>query len=242
MRHLEGIGDSGNDYGMSALELLAAQCGKSTESVRKIVDAATWVRGFYPEIFLRVPRNFAMTQALQLRAIHRLSHQKADEISQDVFEGRLNRKQLSDLLKSCRQAVRPTPKSKKMSSHVFEELLVENMSRLLKENGYDGKSTISSGDNTVPACDLIVSIKGEPAIAAEYVLLQTKSNQEKLLTLTGWCALWQNQGMTPWLVFPEEKRSAADKFVELSARCKIGPTKIFLASKTAISTLGNTDD
>ncbi|KUJ77868.1 hypothetical protein AVO45_07790 [Ruegeria marisrubri] len=234
---MEARDDSGGMTEAGIMEKCAARYGKSIHTIRKIIDATTWVKGFYPKLIENPPELFPLTQALQLRTIHRLDPSVGKEISSDVFEGKFSGPQLADIVVELNKKYRPKPVApdklspieiKRRKAEALEEEVSNLLAQLLEGENFPSRPEVSSGRAVVPPCDFVVSVDGKPTIVAEVKNFSSKEPTTNLVSLLGNCALWQNQGFSPWLFFPSDAAPRIDKFQSMAIKCGVTPLEIFL--------------
>lgn len=230
-------GDSGDLPEGTFLEESAARYGKSTHTIRKIIDAATWVNAFYPHLLKAPPKAFPMTNALQLRSIHRLDPSRADAISHDVFEGTVSRRHLTEIIDELRDIYRIKAKSNVVSSvsgpnpqdgKAFEELVQRALKPLLEGSRSPFEPVISTGHGLLPPCDFLIQEDGKPTIAVAAKNLPVKGAKERILHLLGNFALWQSQGLGTWLFVPLGASSRIEELKSMAAECRLNPLEVFV--------------
>lgn len=236
---LRSRGDSADAPEIDFLKEGAAQYGKSSHTIRKIIDATIWVDAFFPHLIKEPPPRFPMTNALQLRAIHRLDPNRAEAMSHDVFEGLVTRQHLTEIVAELRGVYRPKAKRTDDVSgsgfipgdaKTFENQVREALKSLLDEERFPSKPVISDGSGVLPRCDFLIRQDDEPKIAIEAKDLLSKASNEKMLHLLGNLALWQSQGLSTWLFVPADAYSRIEKLQAMAAECRLDPVEVYVVN------------
>lgn len=240
---LRSRGDSGDEPEISFLEESAAEYGKSSHTIRKIIDATIWVDAFFPHLLEEPPTRFPMTNALQLRAIHRIDPNRAEAISHDVFEGIVSRRHLAEIVSELRGVYRPKVKrtedasgseSKLRDAQAFEDQVEKSLKLLLEAEGLSSKPVICKGRRVLPRCDFLIQQDGEPTIAVEAKGLPPTVTKEKIFHLLGNFALWQSQGLKTWLFVPSDTSSRIEKLQAMAAQCRLDPVTVFVVHDESV--------
>ena len=237
LAELRNLSDSGDISESDVLAECATRYGKSIHTLRKVIDATTWVKGFYPHLLEEPPERFPMTQALQLRTIHRLDPSQANTMAEDVFAGKTSRQQLANLVDTLSGQYRvPSKRShfnwyqeaKKQRAIELEHRVEQQLNQWREEGRFAANSEIRRGRKAIPPCDFFVSRAEHPDIAVEVKNFALKEPDKAVMALLGSCALWQAQGFETWLFFPKEAEERVQKIQSMAETCQIDPPQVFL--------------
>lgn len=233
LREMKFRGDSPGGIETDVLNEFAVRCGKSIHSIRKIVDATAWVRGFYPNLLAKPPARFPLTQALQLRAIHRLDPHRARSIANEVFAGRFTGRELTHVLEKLKEGryrpERDAVYKKNIRQAALLEAQVEMQLRpLLLDRVASSNWEVRKKHDILPRCDFLVLVDGEPSIVVEAKALRPTTSTERLLAILGACVLWQARGLNVWLFVPREASENVDKLQSMVLEAGIDPIRYFL--------------
>ena len=235
--------DSPTMYPQSTLENYADQYGKSVYTIRKIIDGTAWVDAFYPDLLTSPPERFPLTQALQLRAIHRLDPHRAKDIANAVFSGKLTRRELTEILDKVKEGrfgpaseVAISPSKKKVPRTPDLESRVQTLlSPLLKERGFLPKMEVRSGSEIRPKCDFVISDSGTPKIAVEVKAFPSQPSMKRLLELLGAFLLWQSKGLRIWLFVPHEASAGISELQGMISDGGLDPIEVFLVGPEGVT-------
>ncbi|MDF3361497.1 hypothetical protein HLM50_10535 [Sulfitobacter sp. Ks41] len=235
--------DSQNLYASETLKEYAFRYGKSSHTIRKIVDATAWVEGFYPELIASPPEKFPLTQALQLRAIYRLDPDRAKEIAPTVFAGKLTGRELTEILDEVKEG-RYLPQSdpevslsrKKVARMSKLESRVQALlGSMLYERGMSAQMEVRPGVDIRPQCDFVISDSGTPKIAVEVKAYRSQPSTMRLLELLGAFLLWQSKGLNVWLFLPDEASAGINELHSMIAEGGLHPIEIFLVGREGVT-------
>ena len=230
-------------YPQSTLENLADQYGKSVHTIRKIIDGTAWIEAFYPDLLASPPERFPLTQALQLRAIHRLDPHRAKDIAGAVFAGKLTRRELTEILDKIRRgrfepaseaAISPS-KNKVPRTPDLESRVQTLLSPLLKERGFLPTMEVRKGTDIRPKCDFVISDSGTPKIAVEVRSMPHQSSMERLLGMLGAFLLWQSKGLRVWLFVPHEASAGISELKGMISDGGLDPIEVFLVGPEGVT-------
>ena len=234
--------DSPTMYPQSTLENYADQYGKSVSTIRKIIDGTAWVEAFYPDLLMSPPERFPLTQALQLRAIHRLDPHRAKDIADAVFSGKLTRRELTEILGKVKEGrfgpsseAANRPSKKKVSrTRDLESRVQTLLNPLLKERGCLPTMEVRPGTDIWPLCDFVVSDNETAKIAVEVRSLPPKTSKERLLSLLGALLLWQSKGLSVWLFVPHEASEGISELQAIISESGLDPIEVFVVGQKGV--------
>jgi len=242
LEFIENPPDSFRKSGQDARLYLAEKSGKSVETIHKIIAAATWVKAHHPHDFENPSQGLRMTQVLKLRSLHRRNPGLARYFAATIFHGAVDRFLFDQALENERRFSEPHATNEgKLSSPAkwtveeFQSIIHQNLGGAI--SGFDNLDTveISEGSGVFPPCDFLISPDGGPCVAVETKPLKPQMRRNKIVSLAGLCALWQNQGYKVWVFASQKTDREQNMFLDFVDRANLDPIQIVMLDDLTFS-------
>lgn len=204
------------------LRAVAFAQGSHPMSLKKPIAAADWLAKEHPHVHAARLDTVPMSNVLQLKTIDAISPDHARAIADDVFKGRLSRRQLKDILEDVRRNNSNTASTRRGPAAIakdFEDLVFKYVSENLAVIAPQSSATVCYGDVVRPAADFVIFVDGVPMIAIEAKASRTNTHERHLLETLGIVSLRQNQirknliiGTQAWLPSLQTLDRLSDEF------------------------------